>query len=540
MTQVITDPEAPASPAQAALDRLLTRMREKSDFPALSDSVVRIQRVVNSESVSLSGLTDEILKDVALTNKLLRIVNSAHYASSAGGSNAAASGDTGVTTVSRAVALVGFSGIRDMAMSLVLLEHMHDKGHAQQIQAEFLRALMAGALADELSRFGRDSEEAFIGAMFSSLGRLLTQYYLPEQAQAIRDRLGSARGGETEEAASDDAQTSASRHVLGLSFEELGLGVAKAWGLPPALARCMQRPVAEPPSKLAEKGEDRVRWLAVAANQLTDALLEADPQARQLRVDSIAKRYRRVLGCEASDFDAAAQRARVRITEMAAAMNLSVDAASASRRLLLDAAPAPTPTAGPAAGDPGPSAVRTAPSQRSTAGAIVPTELLAAGVQDIANSMVESFRLDDVLRMVLETMLRALQFRRVLLCLRDTKGESLVGRMALGEQDQLNASVFKVGLKTGTDLFAVVCNKGVDTLISDASVTNIATRLPDWYRMRINAPTFLLLPMQLKGQPFGLVYADKSRAGSIELAEKELDLLRTLRNQAVMAICQSV
>jgi len=323
LTPALTDAEAPASAAQVALDRLLSRMREKSDFPALSDSMARIQRVVNSESVSLSGLTDEILKDVALTNKLLCIVNSAHYAS-AGGSSASAGGDAGVTTVSRAVALVGFSGIRDMAMSLVLLERMHDKKHAKQIQAEFLRALMAGSLADELSRFGRDSEEAFIGAMFSSLGRLLTQYCLPEEAQAIRDRLGSSIGAAAQESAGTDAQMSASRHVLGLSFEELGLGVAKAWGLPPALARCMQRPVGEPPSKLAEKGEERVRWLAVAANQMADALLEADPQARQLQVDSIAKRYRRALGCDAADFETAAQRARTRITEMAAAMTAEI------------------------------------------------------------------------------------------------------------------------------------------------------------------------------------------------------------------------
>ena len=49
-------------------------MRHKSDFPALSDSVARIQRVANSEDDSISDLTHEILKDVALTNKLLRLV----------------------------------------------------------------------------------------------------------------------------------------------------------------------------------------------------------------------------------------------------------------------------------------------------------------------------------------------------------------------------------------------------------------------------------------------------------------------------------
>ena len=65
---------APSAASNATLDFLLRRMRHKSDFPALSDSVARIQRVANSEDDSISDLTHEILKDVALTNKLLRLV----------------------------------------------------------------------------------------------------------------------------------------------------------------------------------------------------------------------------------------------------------------------------------------------------------------------------------------------------------------------------------------------------------------------------------------------------------------------------------
>jgi hypothetical protein len=50
----------------------------------------------------------------------------------------------------------------------------------------------------------------------------------------------------------------------------------------------------------------------------------------------------------------------------------------------------------------------------------------------------------------------------------------------------------------------------------------------------------LLLPLLNKGKPFGLIYADKAKKSGIALDEKELALLRTLRNQAVMAFKQSV
>jgi HD-like signal output (HDOD) protein len=232
-------PEAATATAAASsgtLDFLLRRMRHKSDFPALSDSVVRIQRVADSDHENLSSLANEILKDVALTNKLLRMVNTAHYTHAGGGS---------ISTVSRAVALVGFAGIRNLAMSLVLLEHMHDKGHANLLKEEFLRSLMAGMLASELGSLTRSGEEAFIGAMFQNLGRLLTEFYFPEEARQIRGIVEASQRDSAGAGAVDLA--SASFSVLGLSFEDLGLGVAKTWGLPPALQNCMRRPPAPRP-----------------------------------------------------------------------------------------------------------------------------------------------------------------------------------------------------------------------------------------------------------------------------------------------------
>jgi eukaryotic-like serine/threonine-protein kinase len=534
MSELIIETDALAQDAPSALEQLLRRMGDRSDFPALSDSVGRIQSVVNSESVSLASLSEEILKDVALTNKLLRIVNSARYAHAGGGS---------VTTVSRAAALIGFSGIRNMALSLVLLEHMQDKGHAKQMQVEFLRALMAGALAEELSSVGRDGEEAFIGAMFLNLGRLLTQYYLPEEARAIRLAIGEATGAPGH----DDAQAedAASRKVLGLSFEEFGLGVAKAWGLPPALLSCMQRPTGDPPPKLLEKSADRVHWLALAGSEMTDALLDPDPQASRVRLADVAKRYRRALGRDAEEFETAALGARQRVTDMAQAMNLHLDVNSPAQRLLLEppmpdaevpgAAPVPTASALNHGGVPArPNAKDAKDAKGSKAEAV-----MSAGIQSVTNLLVEDFQLDDVLRHILEVMQRALDFRRVLLCLRDARGETLVGRLGVGANPGTGVAGFKVALNSNNDLFSVVCNKGVDTLISDATLPNIAQRLPAWYRSSLNAPAFLLLPLQLKAKPLGLIYADKGRPGAIELAESELALLRTLRNQAVMAFRQS-
>ena len=61
------------------LDFLMRRMRHKTDFPALSDSVSAINKMTRSDKESINKLSNSILKDFGLTNKILRMVNSAHY-----------------------------------------------------------------------------------------------------------------------------------------------------------------------------------------------------------------------------------------------------------------------------------------------------------------------------------------------------------------------------------------------------------------------------------------------------------------------------
>ena len=121
------------------------------------------------------------------------------------------------------------AGTAALALGLVLLEHMQDKTHANVLKDEYVRCLLAGSIAGELCPSLRDAEEAFIGSMFQNLGRLLAEFYFPEEATTIRAQTTARQHPVTEAVASAS--------VLGLSYEELGAGVAKAWGLPVAIQR---------------------------------------------------------------------------------------------------------------------------------------------------------------------------------------------------------------------------------------------------------------------------------------------------------------
>ena len=45
-------------------------MRHKSDFPALSESVSTINKITESDKGNISSLSNMILKDFSLTNKI--------------------------------------------------------------------------------------------------------------------------------------------------------------------------------------------------------------------------------------------------------------------------------------------------------------------------------------------------------------------------------------------------------------------------------------------------------------------------------------
>ncbi len=571
-------PDAAPSPAaeagHATLEFLLRRMRHKTDFPALSDAVLRIQHLAASETARLMNLADEVLTDVALTNKLLRMVNSVHFASAGSGQ---------ITTVSRAVALVGFAGVRNMAMAVLLLEHMKDKGQAELLRQEFLRALTAGALAAELVPRSRDSEEAFLGSMLQNLGTLLAEFYFPEEAERIRQLVsgpgapvGGARpapsGSPALREAAGMSRDTAAAQVLGLTLDELGAGVAKAWGLPQGLQHAMRRPSGDVPSRAIADRADRMRWVGHAANALADTLMEQGSDALNEALEHVAGRYAHALGIAPQAARQATHVARDKVAALAQAMGIAVPKRGPARRLLVadparaapaamaaqaaarravdrgaDGAPASNGQAEvPPIGRTEPGEARTMPvdapgASASTLPANATTTsaathaclaTLADGRHRIERGLAEGrMRLDDVLQLGLAALQQGLSCRSVVFCMRDARAsregqmQRLRGRLALGP---LSAEVFDVQPANRGDLLAVVSARAVDTLIADAGT--VAARMPAWWRERVNAGTFLLLPLAMKGATLGLIYVDKSQAGSLAPSVEQLAAARSLRD----------
>ncbi|PTD97063.1 serine/threonine protein kinase [Pseudothauera lacus] len=514
-----------AEASQSTVAFLLRRMRHKSDFPALSESVSTINRIAADESESISRLSLSILRDFSLTNKILRLVNSVHYRQAGGGA---------ISTISRAVIVLGFDAVRNIAVTVLLFEHLQNKANAAQLKEEFLRANLAGILAKNIALHlnARDGEQAFICGVFHNLGRLLAQFYFPEECEEIRALV----------ARQSCSEGAAAQRVLGIGFEQLGIGIAHSWGFPALIVGSMEKLPAGTVRK-AHTPAERLRTLSAYANDLGSALASCSGVEREREIARIAARYADALAVGGKTLDTLVQHAIEEITDFARIIRINLAhtqfgqqlrSYGSAERAATDALPDAAVLRSEA--DAGLDSGHYPGSDRQVVDA---QAVLTAGIQDISNTLVSDFRLNDILRIILETMYRAMGFQRVLLCIRDARSGTMQGRFGLGPEVDELARDFRFSLKFSPDIFHAATARGVDILISDIDDPSIVERIPEWFRRASTAKTFVLFPLTVKGNPVALIYADKPQAGDIVIGDKELQLLRTLRNQALLAIKQS-
>ena len=97
-------------------DRILERIRNGDDFPATSATINLITRLSSANDASITELANIILTDLGLTTKILKLLNSVFYMRF---------GE--VTTISRAIILLGLENLRNIALSLTLFEKLQKK-----------------------------------------------------------------------------------------------------------------------------------------------------------------------------------------------------------------------------------------------------------------------------------------------------------------------------------------------------------------------------------------------------------------------------
>ncbi len=291
---------------------LLRRMSRRKDFPGLSESLLEVNRLSAPDSgASSQQLASVILRDYALTNKLLKLANSAFYGANRGT----------VRNVSAAITLLGFEQVRTAANSLTFFGQLYEGQEDERLRDLLTVSFMAGLITRHLARVSHlpDPEGAFIAGLFQRLGKTLARYYFPEDDADVELAM-SERGL---------SESVAARGVLGISYAELGAAVGDTWGFPPELVRCIRGIEADADGG-ARAEDDPLRDRAVYANALAALADEAGPGAGLAALDTLQRSFAERIPFATGDALTLLEHARVKLVEFAGALGIDL----ASNRLL--------------------------------------------------------------------------------------------------------------------------------------------------------------------------------------------------------------
>ena len=521
-----------AATGHSTLDFLLRRIRHKGDFPSFSHNIMEINKkasVSRANMASASELSNAILKDYSLTNKLLRLVNSAFYGQFAGT----------VTTVSRAVVILGFEQVRMAASALLLFEHMTHSTHTDGLKDEALQSFISGMVAKDMAdRSGFEGmEEAFICSMVHHLGRHLVLCYFPEEHEQIHSLMASKGVSEAV----------AVRSVLGISYDELGMGVARTWRFPDKIVQSMRSLPAGKPDR-PKNDVEMLRNLSSFSNELIEAACEDDGKGGG-KLEGILSRFENIFPMSRKQLRVLLTKTRERVEQFSDVLDVNLEQSRLMKRMKEQGDDAVAEAVG---------TVRTAPGAKGavarsfmdTSELEVPTtyagrgddedhqSVLINGIQDITNTILGEFDLNDVLTMIMETMYRGLTLQSVFLCVREGNRSVMSARLGFGKEIEEVSSCFRFPIESNArDVFGLAVTHGKDIHISNAGDSRIRKRIPDWYHRFIGDPAFALFPVMVENRPFALFFLGRDRTGDI-FDEKSLNYLRTLRNQAVLAVKQ--
>lgn len=495
--------EAPEGGGQA-LGRLLRRIERKGDLPSFLNNMAEITMKSDANARYSAGeLGEAIMKDYALTAKLLRIVNMGNV-NTFGGK---------VYSINQAIVILGFDSVRAIALGVSVFKMPGSLGssrhkavsgpHNDELAEYAIRSLISGELARFLAphaELSKQAELCMMCAMFRGLGRQLLMQYLPEEYQKAR-----AAAERSKRSFSDAAQK-----VLGTTPEELSVGVAEHWKLPKQIRVAMATTL--PPGSKLEREEDRLSAVARFAGDLCDIVADGNRTTWNRQLERLVDDNPKLLDLDAKEVPALLGMACKSFEDRYSALFGPYGRKSRflqSARTMSGQPPVEaTPTVPPLSDD----------ERRDLA---LVEQGLVAGLQQRRDRA-------ELLEHALPALQRAFGCRRLVLLATTPDRKTLTVRAALGPDVDAIQKYLEFPLARGADTFATALRSGKTVVMADTLAPSAARTVPQKYYELVRSPVFGLYPCVSIGYPTCLVLVDTDFPESLP-SEERVAATRALR-----------
>lgn len=205
-------------------EELFEKIEDKGQLPTLPSVITIVLELIRSSKTSASDIGQAISSDIALSTKILKIVNSAFYGF-----------PKKIGTVSQAVVILGFNTIKSAILGVSIIEAFDDmhKGEAVYFdREEFWKHAIGTASASraiaKVIGFA-EVEEAFVAGILHDVGKLILDQFANNKFREIIRRV------HTEKIPMEKAE----REVIGFTHSSIGSFIIDKWNFPETLSKAV-------------------------------------------------------------------------------------------------------------------------------------------------------------------------------------------------------------------------------------------------------------------------------------------------------------
>ena len=198
---------------EEALEQIVSQV---GNLPSMPDVYVQMEEELRQDEVSLDRVTDILARDLAMSAKVLQLVNSAFFGLR-----------EEITEISQAVTMLGVDIVKSLALaSHVFLEWKDLSGSEFSPNALYDHCLEVAALSQKIAQEqGCDeaaARETYAAGLFHDIGKLIMAANIPESMAEVQ-RLAAEQ---------EAPRVEVEKRLLGATHAEIGAYLLVLWGLP--------------------------------------------------------------------------------------------------------------------------------------------------------------------------------------------------------------------------------------------------------------------------------------------------------------------
>jgi len=463
------------------------------EMPIMYRTALDIARLASDDGAPSTALVNAILKEPGLTARVLSLANSAYYKA----------GSPALSTVSRAVIVLGSNAVRSICLSVTLVDSLLQGLSRERLLRELAESFHAAVVARRIATEKGDEspEEVFVAALLFRLGEMSFWCFGGELREVYEKRLEHK----------SETKRDIERELLDFTLRDLSVGLAEKWKLGSLLIQALG----------PEHGADRrSRYVQLSHSYVKSLERRTDSKELNPREEEIAK----MLGLPSAGVQKVLKECAREAIETARLAGAGL-AANHIARLFVDEAPkvvklepekkAPLPEQDYAEFDP-----------------LLQLKIL----RELTTLISTTCELNDIVETVLEGMYRSLGMDRALFALVSNDRKKLVGRFSVGHEassleenfdwslSEHEGNIFYTALERKSILWGRVGNPVGSNGFIERRV-----------RQLVGAGPFFVAPAIMNGLSIGLFYVDRRMSGRA-LDEESFQAFKHFSQQANLGL----